>query len=120
MDRGPRHLLNFGHTFGHAYEALGGYQTYTHGEAVAAGMAAMLRWQQGRGEDVSQSLARLLPLLEKYHLPAAIPCDTKALAGLLRRDKKGSGDGIRIVTLSAPGRGEIRRVTWAELMEGLA
>lgn len=120
MDRGPRHLLNFGHTFGHAYEALGGYATYTHGEAVAAGMAAMLRWQQGRGEDVSRSLARLLPLLEKYHLPAAIPCDTKALAGLLRRDKKGSGDGIRIVTLSAPGHGEIRRVSWDELMEGLA
>ena len=88
--------------------------------STSAGMAAMLRWQQGRGEDVSQSLARLLPLLEKYHLPAAIPCEKKALAGLLRRDKKGSGDGIRIVTLTAPGHGEIRCVSWDELMEGLA
>lgn len=119
-DNGPRHLLNFGHTFGHAYEMLGGCQAYTHGEAVAAGMVAMLRYQQGRGEDVSSCLARLLPLLKQYHLPDAIPCDKEALAACLRRDKKGDAQSIRIVTLSAPGHGEIRTVPWEALMEGLA
>ena len=44
-DGGGRRVLNFGHTFGHAYEAAGGYDTRTHGEAVAAGMMQMLRWQ---------------------------------------------------------------------------
>ena len=34
-DTGARRLLNFGHTFGHAYEAAGGYAACTHGEAVA-------------------------------------------------------------------------------------
>ena len=119
-DGGVRRILNFGHTFGHAYEMLGGCQAYTHGEAVAAGMVAMLRYQQGRGEDVSSCLARLLPLLKQYHLPDAIPCDKEALAACLRRDKKGDAQSIRIVTLSAPGHGEIRTVPWEALMEGLA
>ena len=48
-DGGDRRLLNFGHTFGHAYEAAGGYDSYTHGEAVAAGMMQMLRWQVSHG-----------------------------------------------------------------------
>lgn len=48
-DGGGRRVLNFGHTFGHAYEAAGGYDTRTHGEAVAAGMMQMLRWQVRHG-----------------------------------------------------------------------
>lgn len=38
LDRGLRMLLNFGHTFGHAIEALGGFKKYIHGEGVAIGM----------------------------------------------------------------------------------
>ena len=39
-DTGERMLLNFGHTLGHAYELAYHYETYTHGEGVAAGMMA--------------------------------------------------------------------------------
>jgi 3-dehydroquinate synthase len=42
FDRGQRQLLNLGHTFGHAYEAAGGYDSYTHGEAVGSRRAAAL------------------------------------------------------------------------------
>ena len=39
-DGGRRHLLNYGHTIGHAIESVAGYGLWLHGEAVAAGMMA--------------------------------------------------------------------------------
>ncbi|HEY5575426.1 MAG TPA: 3-dehydroquinate synthase, partial [Clostridiaceae bacterium] len=42
-DFGCRMLLNFGHTYGHAVEKYFGYEKYTHGEAVAIGMAHITR-----------------------------------------------------------------------------
>ena len=70
-DHGARRLLNFGHTFGHGYEAVGGYDTWTHGEAVAAGMCRTLRWQIANGYGGTDVLARLEPLLTRYGLPTA-------------------------------------------------
>ena len=87
-DSGLRRLLNFGHTFGHAYEALGGYQSYTHGEAVAAGMAQMLRWQMAHGLGGGLLLTRLEHLLAHYGLPTAIDCGGDALRRYLSQDKK--------------------------------
>ena len=74
-DGGGRRVLNFGHTFGHAYEAAGGYDTRTHGEAVAAGMMHMLRWQVRHGLGGGQLLERLTPLLRRWDLPTRLPWD---------------------------------------------
>ena len=116
-DRGPRHALNFGHTFGHVYEAMGGYQTYTHGEAVAAGMAQMLRWQIACGLGGEAVYERLLPLLEKYELPAHIDCDRDTCAAYLKRDKKTQGDRISVVTVVRAGEAEVISVTPDKLLE---
>ena len=48
-ERGPRMLLNLGHTIGHALEAATGYTRYVHGEAVAIGLVGAA-WLSARGE----------------------------------------------------------------------
>ena len=41
-EKNLRALLNFGHTFGHAFEALGGFKTYSHGQGVSLGILVAL------------------------------------------------------------------------------
>ena len=117
-DSGLRRLLNFGHTFGHAYEALGGYQAYTHGEAVAAGMAQMLRWQMAHGLGGGLLLARLEHLLAHYGLPAALDCGGDALRRYLSQDKKTAGARITIVVVERAGEGRLEEIPLSSLWEG--
>lgn len=117
-DTGVRRLLNFGHTFGHAYEAAGDYAAFTHGEAVAAGMAAMLRWQIRRGDDVVDELRQLSTLLGKYGLPDTLPCGAAA-AQYLWQDKKRRGETLHVVVLRRAGDACVQAVPLAELLEGL-
>ena len=119
-DTGARRLLNFGHTFGHAYEAAGGYAACTHGEAVAAGMAAMLRWQLRRGDGVQAAYDRLLALLERWELPCTMPFDTETASRYLARDKKCEGDTLHAVLLRVIGDAYVEDVPLAALQEGLA
>lgn len=116
-DDGPRRLLNFGHTFGHAYEVLGGYAACTHGEAVAAGMAQMLRWQIGHGFGGDFLLARLERLLPRFGLPISIDCEQDALRRFLPRDKKAAGGHITIVVVERPGEGRLEEVPLESLWE---
>lgn len=116
-DSGPRRLLNFGHTFGHAYEAAGGYRTYTHGEAVAAGMAQMLRWQIAHGLGGDFLLARLERLLAHYGLPAAIDCGGDTLRRYLTQDKKTAGACITVVVVERAGEGRLEEVPLSSLWE---
>ena len=114
---GERALLNFGHTFGHAYEAAGGYGAYTHGEAVAAGMAAMLRWQLRRGDDIAAAYHRLLALLERWQLPASLPVATEVLADYMKQDKKREGETLHAVLLRSAGDAYVENVPLAALLE---
>ena len=68
-DTGERMLLNFGHTLGHAYELAGGYETWSHGQAVAAGMCAAAELGVKLGVTPAEVPARLketLAALDKY------------------------------------------------------
>ncbi len=86
---GLRAVLNFGHTFGHAVEALTQYQKYSHGEAVAIGMAQAARLAVIRGLAVQHDVDRLLKLLGIFGLPIHLP-EFSALAyeDAIRMDKK--------------------------------
>ena len=119
-DHGARRLLNFGHTFGHGYEAVGGYDTWTHGEAVAAGMCRTLRWQIANGYGGTDVLARLEPLLTRYGLPTAIDCDEAALRRCVGHDKKTTGGTVQLVIVRCMGQGELVTVPLSDLWEDKA
>ena len=119
-DHGARRLLNFGHTFGHGYEAVGGYDTWTHGEAVAAGMCRTLRWQIANGYGGTDVLARLEPLLTRYGLPTAIDCDEAALRRCVGHDKKTAGGTVQLVIVRRMGQGELVAVPLSDLWEDKA
>lgn len=117
-DLGIRRLLNFGHTFGHAYEAAGGYAAHTHGEAVAAGMAQMLRWELSHGCDASAAYARLIPLLTRYGLPTELPYAEAELRRFLLQDKKHHGDTVTAVLVEQPGQARLAQVALSDLYGG--
>lgn len=103
-----RMILNFGHTLGHAIEALTGYTTYKHGEAVAIGMvfAAKLSRETGRCSDAV--CRRLTALVEKFGLPSRLP-DLAAdkIIESMYRDKKNRDKRIKFILAKDIGSIEI-------------
>lgn len=86
---GLRRILNFGHTIGHALEAVTGYRLLRHGEAVAYGMKAAAAIASARGTWASADEAQLVKLLDRMGpLPAVNTLDVDAILAATRRDKK--------------------------------
>lgn len=96
---GLRAILNYGHTFAHAYEALCGYGELMHGEAVSIGMIDASRLAQKLGMIGEEVTERQINLLSKLGLPTDLPqpvafthddiisrmkIDKKTVAGQLR------------------------------------
>ncbi len=103
-DLGLRSILNFGHTFGHAVEALTRYRRYSHGEAVAIGMAYAARLSSILGICPSAVSDRLVRLLRSTGLPTTPPRLSRArLLKTFGVDKKARGGEVRFVLLRAIG-----------------
>lgn len=114
-DQGRRLLLNFGHTIGHAIEAQRDYGDYSHGEAVAIGMARITRASEAMGFTQRGTYDRIRRILKKYQLPFEIAGDEKKLLiERIGRDKKAEGDKIRLVLLKRAGEAFIRSVSLKE------
>jgi len=112
-DTGLRMILNFGHTIGHAVEKLGGYTTFTHGQAVAIGMAAAMRLSAQMGNaDLTGSL---LPLLEHVGLPHALPYEPQAIFEALTSDKKNFGGTLYFILVREAGKAEITPLSLEQL-----
>jgi 3-dehydroquinate synthase len=105
-ERGPRALLNFGHTFGHAIETEAGYGTLLHGEAVAIGMVLAARLSAELGRAPLLDAARLAGLLAHLGLPIELPEDlaADALLARMRLDKKAVSGQLRLVLWKRLGR----------------
>ncbi len=102
-ERGLRRCLNLGHTLGHAIETLGAGR-FRHGEAVAIGLAAVLRLGHPEPEPI-------LALMQRFGLPIDRPrdMDAQALIELMQRDKKADAAGLRIVVPRGQGQCELWR-----------
>lgn len=100
-----RAVLNYGHTIGHAVEAVTGYARWTHGEAVSLGIAAEARLAERLGVGSRETAARQIELLRAVGLPVrdsgAAPL---AVLEALGRDKKAREGRVPFVLAPEIGR----------------
>jgi 3-dehydroquinate synthase len=105
LEHGRRAALNFGHTIGHAVEAVTGYELL-HGEAVACGMA--LEAQLGRALGITEPAAveAIVETLTAYQLPTSLPqrADAAALLDAMRHDKKVRAASVRFALIETLGK----------------
>lgn len=98
---GLRASLNYGHTFGHAFEALAGYGELLHGEAVAIGMVYASRLAERRGLIDAVVTGRQIALLKALNLPTCLPCQIELspddVLGRMKLDKKTVGGQLRFI-----------------------
>jgi 3-dehydroquinate synthase len=104
---GLRMILNFGHTLGHAVEALKRYRGVLHGEAVAMGMAYAAGLSEALGHAPEGTAERLTALLARAGLPTELPdFPRKAYLDALAVDKKKRDSRIHFVVLRGIGRAD--------------
>jgi 3-dehydroquinate synthase len=116
-ESGERALLNLGHTFGHAIEALAGYGHWLHGEAVGCGLCLAADLSQRLGLLDRADVDRIQDAVARAQLPVRIP-------GLSRRDalqamagdKKAEGGSIRFIVLERIGKA-IQRTVPADALD---
>lgn len=105
---GRRAILNYGHTFGHAFEALTGYEKLLHGEAISIGMDAAARLAERLGRVDTRFVVRQRELLEACGLPTALPdLEPEAVLEAMSHDKKVEHRKLRFVLPTRLGHVEL-------------
>ena len=107
---GLRATLNYGHTLGHAIEAVTNFEGVLHGEAVAAGMSFAGALAVGVGRLAAADFERQEALIASFGLPKRPPpgLDAAALAEAVSLDKKVEGGVSRWVLLDRIGHAQLR------------
>ena len=126
-EEGLRNILNFGHTIGHAIEAVQqhhpatlctpnheaytnaatmyapNHEAYTHGEAVAVGMLYAVALSEHYTNVSRALLPRLKRLYAQFSLPTTLPCSLETLCDVMLLDKKRTDASIRFILLKEVG-----------------
>jgi 3-dehydroquinate synthase len=112
FESGLRKILNFGHTTGHALEALGKYRQMTHGRAVACGMLVALELSRRLcsldDETVAWGTKRIRELYRSFPIAGISP---DGVWEVIKRDKKRVREQIRFVLLESFAKPVIHTVT---------
>ncbi len=118
---GLRQILNFGHTLGHALEAVSEYRL-PHGSAVARGMVLEALLGEGLGVTAPGTARFLAGALGALGLDAGTPSAVELEAGAepileaARLDKKARGGALRCVLLAEPGRVAQHDGAWSHVV----
>jgi len=111
-ESGPRAILNFGHTIGHALEAISHYGKYLHGEAISIGQVAAAKLSADQLGLPKPQVERIKGLFERAGLPTRVKLNgrqNQKLFGAMRLDKKVSSGEIKFVLAKRIGK-----VVWGQ------
>lgn len=107
-ESGNRALLNLGHTFGHAIETATGYNSWLHGEAVAAGMVMAADMSVREGRMIGRERDRIVALLAGVGLPVQPPrLSPEIFRAHMSQDKKVERGRMRLVLLNGIGEASV-------------
>jgi len=119
-ESGLRAILNFGHTVGHAIEAISGYGKYLHGEAISIGQVAAARISSKKMGLPASDVARITSLFGQAGLPTKVTLGRgarKRLFAAMKLDKKVSEAQIKFVLARKIGQVEYGHAVPASLIE---
>ncbi|MCG9128038.1 3-dehydroquinate synthase [Candidatus Poribacteria bacterium] len=105
-----RMVLNYGHTFGHALEAITEYKKYRHGEAIAIGMNCAARLAVNLDIFTESDFQRQNTLLKHAKLPGTVPKEisSEQLCTAMYHDKKVIDSTMRLILPTRIGEVVIR------------
>ncbi len=126
-EKANRALLNLGHTFGHALEAVAGLGKITHGEAVAWGIARSLKLSENLGKTSKSYAEECLSILNAfgYDTGAAPQILSKTedsaqkLLSAMKKDKKNNSSQVRVILLTGKQRNLITEVSDEDILNVL-
>lgn len=110
FDDGLRMILNFGHTIGHAVEKLGGYKRYSHGQAVAIGMAYAARLSEKHAGAKTGLYQKVTGALKALNLPVSTDYGAAEIASAVANDKKNRSGALNFILLKGIGEAVIYKV----------
>lgn len=104
-DSGERHILNFGHTYGHALETATRFSIYKHGEAVGIGILKAFDIARALGYNVRGFRRDFENLLKKLGIPTEVSKETEAKVWrYMSYDKKIRNNKVRYILPIATGK----------------
>lgn len=119
FERGTRKFLNFGHTFGHAVEAVTNFGDMSHGECIMIGMGYALVMSEHYGNVTREETEEFLlfSLKQGYRYDPIFDTDFDTFYSYMQKDKKASYGEIHFVVLRQIGEPFVTKVTKSESEE---